>query len=227
MFFPMRHAPPRLFTYLAKAAALAAIVAACHDTVGVGACFEDGLPYNYALNGDTSLVFRWPASSQPVLVYAEPVGMLSQNTGTAAARWLAALRCGELSIALVTDSTIADVIIRNPSSAPPAPPAGVVLAADSIDACGGRTDGVLDSTNTLTGPLRSYVFPVGIDSTDLAGCYRMVTIHELGHALGILNHSPDTLDIMYSQPRRGTLSPADRVTVQYLYHDAPTIRPQP
>lgn len=221
--------PARPLGLLAKAALAAALAAACHDNVGVSACFEDGLPYSYVLNGDTTLVFRWPASHQPVHIYAEPVGDLQANVASAAARWLSALRCGELSLALVGDSTGADVIVRNPPSAPPAPPtpAGIVLAADSVGACGGQTRADFDSTNTMTGPVRAYVYPIATDPTALAGCYRMVTTHELGHALGILNHSPDTTDIMYSSPRRSTLSPGDRVTFQYLHHTTPTIRPQP
>ncbi len=219
--------PARPLGVLAKAALAAGVVAACHDNVGVSACFEDGLPYSYVLNGDTTLVFRWPASHQPVRVYAEPVGDVQANVATAAARWLSALRCGELSITLVTDSTTADVIVRNPPSAPPAPPAAIALAADSVGACGGQTRADFDSTNTLLGPVRAYVYPIATDPVALAGCYRMVTTHELGHALGILNHSPDTSDIMYSPPRRGTLSPTDRVTFQYLHHTTPTIRPQP
>jgi predicted Zn-dependent protease len=43
-------------------------------------------------------------------------------------------------------------------------------------------------------------------------------IHELGHVLGILNHSSNPLDIMFSNPTVATPSERDRNTVQVMYH---------
>jgi predicted Zn-dependent protease len=50
-------------------------------------------------------------------------------------------------------------------------------------------------------------------------------MHELGHALGLLQHSPDTTDLMHSSPR--VRAPSDRRSVEVLYHTEPTIAPKP
>ncbi len=76
--------------------------------------------------------------------------------------------------------------------------------------------------------MRSYVaaFP-GADSAAAAACYHFVTAHELGHALGLLSHSPDTNDIMFATPHRLALSEDDRYTIQRLYHVASKLGPPP
>ncbi len=152
-------------------AAALALLAACHDRVQPGQCFEPNvLAYNFDLNSDTNLVFHWPASYMPVRVYAEPAGALPANVAAAMALWTGAFRCGELSITPAFDSTHADIIVRNPAALPPAPPAARVLHADSINACHGITQFALDSAGTaLAGPMRSYVsaFP-GADTGAVA-----------------------------------------------------------
>ncbi|MEK7667080.1 MAG: matrixin family metalloprotease [Gemmatimonadota bacterium] len=211
------------------AAALALAVIACHDGNSPNTCYDsNAFSYGFALGGDTTLVFRWPASRMPVRFYAEPTGPLSTNVLAGLTTWVNAFHCDEASFQPVTDSTVADVIVRQVTVLPPPAAASIVLGADSVGACVGRTDGYYDSTKTLTGPIRSFIAPLATgDSTALAGCLRMVTTHELGHALGILAHSPHTADLMYPTPRRSTLSADDRYTLQRLYHTTPTIRPAP
>lgn len=215
----MKHAAALL-----GAGALAAL-AACHDA-GPGNCFEpNALPYAFSLNGDTSLVFHWPGSYMPVRVYAEPTGSLPANVAAGMSLWTGAFRCGELSLVATTDSTRADIIVRNPGSLP-VPSAAATLAADSAGACQGVTK--LDTAGTaIAGPLRSYVAPLSGDSVAVAACYHFVTAHELGHALGLFAHSADTNDLMYSSPRRRVLSAADRYTIQLLYHTPSKLGPPP
>lgn len=62
-------------------------------------------------------------------------------------------------------------------------------------------------------------------ATDAANVRRLVT-HELGHVLGIGQHSPRQTDLMFA----GTLnvdipSPSDRATLQVLYHTRADITP--
>lgn len=208
--------------------AVFAIIAACHDNVGPGACFEPnaiGYPF-WNEQADSTFSFRWPASYMPVRVYAESTGELVANATAGMTLWIGAFRCGELSLALTADSTHADIIVRNPQSLPAAGLADIVMAADSVGACTGVT--LFDTTGTaLNGPMRSYVSPRATDSVAVANCYHFVTAHELGHALGLLHHSLDTADLMYSSPRHRTLSAADRYTIQVLYHTNPTIGPPP
>jgi hypothetical protein len=207
----------------------ALVAAACVDNTGVSSCFEANVDrYAFHLPGDTGFTFRWPNDRMPVRVYAEPVGDLRANVDAALAAWTGALRCGELRAERVSDSTAADVIVRNPPQMPLLRARAVHLAADSVNACRGRTDGTVDSSGTrLGGPLRAYVWPNSADAQAVAACYRFVTAHEIGHTLGLLSHSPDTLDLMTTVPRRFVLTAKDRYTIQVLYHTAPRIAPAP
>ena len=98
-------------------------------------------------------------------------------------------------------------------------------AADSVGACTGRTDGLLDSTRTLVGPLRSYVAPSSTDPVAVVSCYHFTVAHELGHGLGLFAHSANIADLMYVVPRRPVVSINDRFTLQRLYRTNATILP--
>lgn len=210
-------------------AALLVAAAACHSGDGPNSCFDSNAgSYGFHLGGDTTLTFHWPANRMPVRVYTEPSGQMPAYALAGLTTWVNGLRCGELSMQVSYDSTQADVIVRRVDILPPVGAARIVLAADSVGACGGRTDGTFDSTLTLDGPVRSYIVPIlTADSAALAGCLRMVTTHELGHAIGLLTHSPHPADIMYAIPQRSTLSADDRYTLQQLYHAKATITPAP
>ena len=211
----------------ALGAVLLAMLAACHESVGVGACYESGATaYPVHAPGDTTAVFRWPDDFQPVRFYAEPVGSLQANVDAGMQLWVNAFRCHELTLQRVSDSTTADIVIRNPGSLPP-PANAITVAADSVGACRGRTDVSLDTLGRLTRPIRVYVVPSNIDSVAVAACYHFVTAHEIGHTLGLFSHSSDPADLMYAVPRRTALSINDRYTIQLLYHvDAP-VKPEP
>jgi len=210
-------------------AAAAVFLAACGDGHNPNTCFEtNAFSYGFFLGGDSTLVFHWPADRMPVRFYAEPTGDVRANVLAGLTTWVNGFRCQEASFQLVSDSAAADVIVRQVVVLPPVASRAFTLAADSVGACGGRTDGYFDSTLTLTGPVRSYIVPITVgDSVAVAGCYRMVTTHEIGHALGILRYSTDPSDLMHTTPRRSSLSPNDRYTLQTLYHRTPTIRPAP
>ena len=204
-----------------------AALGACHEGTSAARCFEpNAQSYGFALNGDTNLVFHWPASYMPVRVYAEPVGALPANATTGMALWASAFRCAELSYVMTGDSTRADIIVRNPPFLPAAPVAAAVFHADSVNACTGVTQ-VDTAGAALAGPMRSYVSPLTTDSVALASCYHFATAHELGHALGLFAHSPDTSDLMNASPRRLALSAADRYTIQLLYHTPSRLQPPP
>jgi predicted Zn-dependent protease len=207
-------------------------LAACHDNVGVGACYEpNAVSYQFWLGTDSNMVFHWPSSYMPVRVYAEPTGALPTNVQNAMNLWMNAFRCRELALTLTTDSTQADIIVRNPPNLPAvARPHTYELGVDSANACTGVTQFTVNADSTaLTGPMRSYVspFPGVTDTAAVASCYHFVTAHELGHALGILAHSPDPNDLMFVSPFRLYLTADDRYTIQLLYHTAARLGPAP
>lgn len=210
------------------AAALLLAAAACSDQ-SPNTCFDsNGFSYGFYLGRDTALVFHWPASRMPVRVYADPATVTRPNVVAGLQTWIGAFHCGEAWAMVTADSTHADIIVRVVGTLPAQLARAITLGSDSVGVCVGRTDGTYDTTLTLEGPVRSYIAPLGTpDSIALSGCLRMTTTHELGHALGILAHSTDATDIMYTTPRRSTLSVNDRYTLQMLYHTTATIRPFP
>ncbi len=204
--------------------AVAVAAAACRNDGGLSACFEpDAVAYPASLPGDSAAFFSWPASYQPVRVYAEPPASFQAHVDSGLRLWVAGFRCGELNARLVSDSTTADIVVRNPTSLPP--PQALSLHVDSTNACRGRTDLFVDSTNVVLRPIRVFLAPASVDSALIRSCYRFVTAHEIGHALGLFRHSPNPEDLMYSVPRRRLLSPSDRYTIELLYHAPPTLRP--
>lgn len=171
--------------------------------------------------GDT-IVFHWPRSALPVRVWVASDSPLKQYVDTAIARWEGAFLYGQFQATLVTDSTIADVIVRNVPS-----DIGTGLNRRASQ-CVGETDPNIDiTTNTAQLPMHVFVYAVVADEIPgLAACYSVTVTHEFGHVLGIL--SPGHLgatsgDVMFANPTFDGLSDRDRLTANTLYLVTPTI----
>ena len=179
--------------------------------------FDDGF-------GD---VFRWPSDRLPVRFYPDDRGPMRALLAGGVAAWEAQFLYGEVSGAIVNDSNAADVIVRwggaVPSDVPPDTGAPAFV-------CSGLTQIVIDSAGTaIEGPIHITLSDLGGTPTpgQLVACYARVVTHELGHSLGLLQHSGQSTDLMAAQPAVRLPTTRDRVTAEVLYHTTPTIGPPP
>ncbi|MBI4420751.1 MAG: matrixin family metalloprotease [Gemmatimonadetes bacterium] len=169
------------------------------------------------------MVFHWPADRLPVRFYAQPIGALPDYVRDGLAGWEAQFLYGEFTGVVSTDSLSADVRVTLDGGVPPAAP---LTTAPPIDACDGRTTVNVTETDLLVSPVLVRVrwFP-GFPASDVANCLARVTAHELGHALGLLQHSDRPTDLMFGVPAVREPSARDRATVQLLYHTKADIQP--
>jgi predicted Zn-dependent protease len=171
--------------------------------------------------GTDTLAFAWPNASQPLKIWAQDTLDLPAHTTSAIQTWEAQFLYGEFRGQLVTDSLDADVIVV----AGQAPADGPVLPSMARE-CQGATDISVDAvTFVLHPPMHIYIelrFAEGTPGVD--ACLGVTTAHELGHALGIFQHSPDPDDLMYSDPIVTAPSARDRNTAERAYHTPTTIQ---
>jgi predicted Zn-dependent protease len=97
-----------------------------------------------------------------------------------------------------------------------------------VQPCLGAADVIVDSARTLRVPIHVYVF-TGSDPTtaENRACLDATTTHELGHAIGLFQHSPNTTDVMYRLPTVAAPSVHDRATAYYLYKGPSQLSPAP
>ena len=203
------------------------------------ACSEPTPPsragtYGFEAGGD---VFHWPAERLPVRFYAQPTGNLRFLVQHAVDSWAGVFLYGEFRGTLVADSTGADVIVQAdsvPDSLALNRPfmwkrgAAISIAQNEVTAVP-----PIDTNNRFTEAfhIRVAVLP-GFTPAQVAACLRRTTIHEAGHALGLFQHSPDPVDIMWGPSGAAPItadgpSDQDRRTVELLYHTPPTVLPPP
>lgn len=175
--------------------------------------------------GGEPITFHWPESRLPVLIWAEDEFDMPALVAAGAEQWHDAFLYNEFRYALTDDSTEADVIVR--ASAPPAGLRLIRLGSMLAPECQGATDLDIPPENptVLNLPIRAYVYPrLAPDTPGFDACMALTTTHELGHALGIFQHSPDPADIMFSNPVVAVPSQADRATAEVVYHVPATVR---
>jgi predicted Zn-dependent protease len=165
-----------------------------------------------------SVRFHWPASSIPVTYWVEDSLNAPAHARAAIETWKRAFLYGEWDARVVSDSSSADVIVR--VLQPPVKPAPQLLRfASRRPECEGATD--IDTVATrreLRLPVRIYVSPRLINDPSLALCMEITTTHEMGHSMGLFQHSGDPVDIMYADPEATELSARDIATIEALYH---------
>jgi len=214
----------------------AAIVLA--GNLALAACTDPAVPdragtYAFAdtaiIGVDTTVtLFRWPENRLPVRFWADPRGNMRFLVERAVGVWQDQFLYGELRGVVVSDSTAADVLVSWADSVPPDVPPDTATAPNS---CAGVTTFDYDSTGfALAGPVHVSLSVLGgspASPGQVQACMRRVSIHELGHSLGLLRHSLFDEDIMYGSPIVDYPSRFDRRSVEVLYHSTPTVQPPP
>lgn len=218
---------------LALLALWAAVIVACSDPATPDReCQNCYYSFADTFPPDT-FIFHWPANRLPVRFWADSSGAMQYFVRTAITAWQSQLLYGEFRGTIVADSSQADVIAlwdAAPIDSVAADTAGSTFACSGDTHSAGSSDGTiaLDSTNAIVGPIVISVFrKSGYTDGQLFACGQRLTIHEMGHALGLLRHSPYTNDIMNAVPVANWPSDEDRRTIEVLYHTTPTLGPPP
>lgn len=214
----------------------AALVASC-DAPSVAPDLPElsGSP----LPGD-SFYYRWE-TGRTIAVYADPTAApagydLAAATRTAAGRWNALARYGQFELATTARATDADVVIRFRF----APPIVDLLGCEPAGSGAGRTTFCTDTSPARVLPfiatgggrvkVEVYVDPEGVSDEQLAAAgltrqeyFVTLVTHELGHVLGIGDHSSDPRDIMNGFPRVRVPSASDAATLDWVWLQEPDL----
>lgn len=216
---------PQILAFAAAAAVVTGI--ACSDIVAPARTvrYDWRLLVHYDSAGlpfvDT-LSYHWPRNHLPVKIWVEDQFDMPTHIRHGISLWRSAFLYDEWDGTIVTDSNTADVIVRTIQPPP-------LLLGGRVPSCVGATD--VDTVNTrfeLRIPIRVYVVPSVLDAADLDQCLETVAAHELGHSLGLFQHSADSNDIMFSVPTAEGLSERDIGTALNAYHfraDMEPVRP--
>jgi predicted Zn-dependent protease len=178
----------------------------------------------WIVDGTDTLTFHWQSAELPVRIWVEDSANLAAQINRGIGLWQNTLGTSAYRAVTVTDSTTADVIVRVAPILASPPPAGAGRAAP---ACQGVT--LVDTVATrfqLAIPVRINIEFLAAPSSDSAqACLQRVAAHELGHSLGLFQHSPNDQDLMFSVPIVDAPSTRDANTVITLYSTPRTMVP--
>lgn len=185
-------------------------------------------PYPWQLvSGSDVITFHWPPASLPVRIWVEDQYDLPARVQAGLVQWRAALTTTQFRATIVTDSATADIIIRADRLASPTFRGASHRLGGRVQSCEGASDIQVDDDLTeLVLPVHAYVVPsLDPELPETDACLSRVTTHELGHLLGIYDHSPDAGDLMHSSPTVAAPSAADIATMREVYRSPASLVP--
>ena len=210
------------------------LLAACDSATVPARDRTEAYDFRLPFIGD-SLVLRWPNSSR-IRVFLNPGtdeqnGLLTAAYRLGSVAWEQASLYVDYRFAQVGAPEQADVIITWSGSALPVetaqcpPGGGFAFTTFCVNT---------ERTRLVPFPLRAGTMPSSVrflvtireSVGNNPARVRSLVAHELGHVLGIEQHSPNPEDLMFSDPLvRDAPNTRDRVTVQVLYQAQPNIVP--
>ncbi len=174
-----------------------------------------------ALTG--GLLYRWTTGAR-VRVFVEPLPAggvdLAVSVQRAAQSWNAVPQVREFTLEVVSNRDVADVIVYDRSVAQP-----VVTGSCAFNPSGaaGYTyfcplNGRAERLRPVGSTALSAAIVIRVDRTTTAtqSALDALVAHEVGHAVGIGGHSPQTTDVMYTRPTVSIPTDRDRNTLRNL-----------
>lgn len=171
------------------------------------------LPFDSAGPRIDTLNFHWPRSRLPVRIWVENAQSLPTRVQEGITLWRNVLGSRDWNGTIVTDSTQADIIVRLlPADAFAAvrqsPPQLVCEGSTTVDTAASRFE--------LQLPMRVNLYPT-IPGPNVDSCLHSAAAHELGHTLGLFQHSPDPADMMYLSATAAGPTARDAATARQAY----------
>jgi len=169
------------------------------------------------------LLYRWTTGAR-VRVFVEPMAAAGVDLAAAVQRatiaWNAVPQAREFTLEVVANRDAADVIVYDRSLPQP-----VVTGSCPFNPSGaagytyfcplnGRAERLRPVGSTVL--TTAIVIRVDITTTAAQAALDALVAHELGHAVGIGGHSPETSDVMYTRPSVRLPSDRDRATLRNL-----------